>query len=277
MFKFCRLLIAFALIFSTVVSCEAAKKTLAVMPIESVSNTQAQLDIAEMLTDQLIVEFHNSGRYTLVERDQMGKILREQGFQSLTSTDPVAVGELVGAQLSLIGRLNIADVYYNETGQLAQAIFSGDSGLVNKYKGRVLLEFRIVDNETGVTIFTAGVQGTKSGNTLEDSIRGACREAAENAVKALEKANPFAARIAELSGDLIYIDAGLDSGLKLGEKLIITREERPIEVNGKIVGMTQTEVGQAKVTEIHNEYTVCRLTGHKNDVRKGDIVKRGQQ
>lgn len=277
MFKFCRLLIAMALIFSTVVSCEAAKKTLAVMPIESVSNSQAQLDIAEMLTDQLIVEFHNSGRYTLVERDQMGKILREQGFQSLTSTDPVAVGELVGAQLSLIGRLNIADTYYNETGQLAKSIFKGDTGLVNKYKGRVLLEFRIVDNETGVTIFTAGVQGTKSGNTLEDSIRGACREAAENAVKALEKANPFAARIAELSGDLIYIDAGLDSGLKLGDKLIITREERPIEVNGKIVGMTQAEVGEAKVTEIHIEYSVCKLLGHKNEARKGDIVKREQK
>ena len=275
--NFCRLLIAFVLVLTTVVSGEAAKKTLAIMPLESVSNAQDQLDIAEMLTDLLIVEFHNSGRYTLVERDQMGTILREQGFQSITSTAPVAVGELAGAQLSLVGRLNIADVYYNETGQLAKSIFKGDTGLVNKYKGRVLLEFRIVDNENGITIFTAAVQGTKSGNTLEDSIRGACREAAENAVKALEKANPFAARIAELSGDLIYIDAGLDSGLKLGDKLVITREERPIEVNGKVVGMTQAEVGEAKVTEIHSEYSVCRLLGHKNDVRKGDIVKREQQ
>ncbi len=274
---FCRPLIVFALIFLSVVSCEAAKKTLAVMPIESVSNAQDQLDIAEMLTDQLIVEFHNSGRYTLVERDQMSKILREQGFQSLTSTDPVAVGELVGAQLSLVGRLNIADIYYNETGQLAKTLFKGDSGFVNKYKGRVLLEFRIVDNETGITIFTAGVQGTKSGNTLEDSMRGACREAAENAVKAIEKANPFAARIAEMSGELIYIDAGLDSGLKPGEKLIIMREERPIEINGKIVGMTQAEVGEAKVIEIHTEYSVCKLSGRKNEARKGDIVKREQQ
>ncbi len=274
---FCRLLIVFALMLTTIVSCEAAKKTLAIMPLESVSNNEDQRIVAEMLTDQLIVEFHNSGRYTLIERDQMGKILREQGFQSLTSDKPVAIGEMVGAQLSLVGRLNLADAYQNEANRIAQVLVKGETRLVNKYKARIMLEYRIVDNETGITIFTAGVTGTKSGNTLENAVRGACKEAAENAIKALEKANPFAARIAETSGDLIYIDAGLDSGLKLGEKLIITREEKPIEINGKIVGMTQSEVGQAKVTEIHTEYSICRVTSHSGAVQKGDIVKREQQ
>ena len=259
---------------TTIVSCEAAKKTLAIMPLESVSNNQDQRIIAEMLTEQLIVEFHNSGRYTLVERDQMGTILREQGFQSIASSNPVEIGKLVGAQISLVGKLSLADAYQNESSQIAEVLLKGKTSIVNRYKARVMLEYRLVDNETGITLFTAGVTGTKSGNTIENAVRGACREAAENAVRALEKQNPFAARIAEMSGELIYIDAGLDSGLKLGDKLIITREGRPIEVNGKIVGMTEMDVGHAKVTEIHSEYSVCRVTSHNGAVQKGDIVKR---
>ena len=265
-----RLSIIFALILSIFTTCSAAKPTMAVLTIKNDSYPE----ISEMMTDKLLIAFQNSGLYTLVERDQMAQILREQGFQSLTSApeQAVEIGNLVGAKYTLFNRISSASCYENEVNAFSRVLLK--SNLPSAYKGKVTLEYRIIDNAKGVLLFSTIVQGTKSGASIEDAFNGACIEAAEKAVKELEKTNPFAARVAEIVDKTIYIDAGLDDGLKLGEKLIVVREGRPIEVNGKIVGMTQTIIAHAKVSEVHSEYSVCRVSEHADDIQKGDVVKR---
>ena len=69
------------LILSLSVTTEAAKKVVAIMPLENVSGYSAK-NVAEIMTEQIIVTVQNSGQYTVSERLQMDKILREQGFQS---------------------------------------------------------------------------------------------------------------------------------------------------------------------------------------------------
>lgn len=273
MFKIFRLSIAFVLMFLTVSmfsTCRAAKPTLAVLKIDNASYSE----ISELMHSKLLIEFQNSGRFLLVERDQLAQILREQGFQSL-AVDPsqaVEIGKLAGAKYTLFNRVSSAACYQNEANAIGQVLLKGNLG--NAYKGKVTLECRIIDNEKGILLFSTVVNGTKSGASAADAINGACIEAAQNAVKAFDKANPLVARVADFIEDVIYIDAGLDDGLKLGEKLIIMREGRPIEIDGKIVGMTETEIGHAKVTAVHGEYSVCRVTNGAGHVQKGDIVKR---
>lgn len=255
---------------SAFATCDAAKPTLAVLSIPNASHPE----ISELMTDKLLIEFQNSGRFIMVERDQLAQILREQGFQSI-AVDPsqaVEIGKLVGARYTLFNRISSAACYNNETSALGQLLLKGNLG--NAYKGKVTLECRIIDNEKGVLLFSTVVNGTKSGASADDAINGACIEAAENAVKAFDKTNPLVARVADFVEDVIYIDVGLDDGIKLGEKLLIIREGRPIEIDGKIVGMTETEIGHAKVTAVHAEYSVCRVTNGAGRVQKGDVVKR---
>lgn len=270
MIKLFRSIIVFASVFLIAATCLAAKPTLAVITI----NNPSYPEVSQQMNDKLMIEFQNSGRFTLVEREQMAQILREQGFQSLT-VDPknaVEVGNLVGARYTLFNRVSSLAIYQNEANALGRLLLRGD--IASAYKGKVTLECRIIDNSNGVMLFSAVVNGTKSGASAADAINGACIEAAENAVRELEKTNPFAARVADIVEDEIYIDAGLDSGLKVGEKLIIIREGRPIEVDGKVVGMTQTTVGRAKVTAVNAEYSVCKVLSDAKNVRKGDVVKR---
>ena len=59
--------------------CEAAKKIVAVMPLENVSGYSEE-KVAEIMTEQLLVAIHSSGNFTVVERAQMGTVLREQGI-----------------------------------------------------------------------------------------------------------------------------------------------------------------------------------------------------
>ena len=82
--KFFAAFVLTLIIFSSANFGEAAKKIVAVMPIENISTYKAA-NVAEIMTEQLIVTITNSGQYTAVERTQMANVLREQGFEILTS------------------------------------------------------------------------------------------------------------------------------------------------------------------------------------------------
>ena len=262
--------------------CEAAKKTIAVMPLENVSGYSDQR-VAEILTEQLLVAIHSSGNYTVLERTQIATVLQEQGFQNIAG-DPnkaTEMGKLVGADFTLVGKVTMTVVDKNPTANTVSSLGSalglgtiGDmaSGYVKKFKSRVAMEIRFVDNKTGEIIIAKTLEGIKSGATAVESLNAACKVAAENFLKELDSVNPFRARIAEISGDDVYIDRGSQDGLRRGETLIVAREGSPIVVNGKVVGMKQTNVGKVKVVEVNSEYAVCKK--QEGDIRKGDVVKR---
>ena len=264
--------------------CEAAKKAVAVMPLENVSGYNEE-KVAEIMTEQLIVAIHSSGSYTVVERVQMGAILREQGFQNI-AVDPsqaVELGKLSGAQYTMVGKVTMAVIENNPTASAVSQISSifglGDIGAmaeqyVNKFKGRISLEFRFVDNTTGEVIMAGTAEGNKSGSSVADAFNKACKNAAENFIKQLDNINPFRARVAAVDGSNIYIDRGSEAGLRQGETLIVARESSPIVVNGKIVAVKQNELCKIKVVEVYSDYAICRLAEGSATIHEGDFVKR---
>ena len=291
--KFFCAVIALLMIFCLSISAEAAKKIVAVMPLENISGSNAA-NVAENMTEQLTVAIQNSGQYTVVERLQMGAILREQGFQNI-AVDPaqaVEIGKLLGANYSLIGKVTMASTTDNSAknilaalaaaginpdgidGSAAIALLAGMINNSNAITGHIDLDVRFVDNETGEIIFAKSFGGQSNAANTEAALNGACKEAAENFLRELQVANPFSGRVAEISGDDIYIDQGFTSGLRQGEKLLIVREGDPIIVNGKIVAVKTTSICTVTVIEVNADYSVCRTNGGYL-VQKGDIVKRG--
>lgn len=264
--------------------CAAARKSVAVMPLENISGYSAQ-EIAEIMTEQLTVALHSSGAYTVVERAQLGTVIKEQGFQNI-AVDPataVKLGKLSGANYSLLGKVTMALVDNNPTAsavsQIGALIGLGDIGAaaeqyIHKFKGKIALEVRIVDNETGEIVLAKTVEGSKSGSTAPDAINNACKQVAENFLKELDGLNPFRARVADIAGSDIYIDQGSESGLRRGETLIVAREGAPVIVNGRVVAMRQTEIGKVKVVEVNADYAICRADENSGVIQKGDVVKR---
>ena len=275
-------MIAFMILFS--MNCAAAKKIVAVMPLENVSGYDEE-KVAEIMTEQLIVAIHSAGTYTVVERTQLGAILREQGFQNIAVTpdNAVELGKLSGADYTLVGKVTMAFIEQNPTATTIATIGSAlglggisekAGGFVHKFKGRIALEYRLVDNTTGEIITAKVVEGNKSGSSVASAFHNACKDAADNFLREIDNVNPFRARIAAIDGSDIYIDKGSESGVRTGEILIVARETEPIIVNGKIVAMKQNEVGKLKVVEVNSDYAVCKTEGHFNDVKAGDVVKR---
>lgn len=271
-----RLLATLSILLLLTMPGEAAKKTVAIMPMENVSGYNAD-NVAEIMTEQLIVAIMNSGRYGVVERVQMGTVLQEQGFQNITSSNPVEMGAMNGADYSVIGKVTMAATTVNQTKTLLGALFKDDGGLVDKLanarKAHVEMDVRFVDNKTGEIVFAKSFGASKSGQNDTLALSAACRVAAENFLKELQSLNPFMARVADLSGSDIYIDQGSEGGLRKGETLVVARESAPIIVNGKIVGMKSNSICKVRVVEVFAEYAICRAE-KSNVIRQGDIVRR---
>ncbi|MBR0289026.1 MAG: hypothetical protein IJQ82_08615, partial [Selenomonadaceae bacterium] len=194
----------------------------------------------------------------------------------------VELGKLSGAQYTMIGKVTMAIVEVNPTAMAVAQIGSlfdlGKVGelaapYVHKFKGRIELEYRFVDNTTGEIIIAGTAEGSKSGSNKEDALHNACKNAAEKFLKQLDVINPFRARVAAIDGSNIYLDQGSTAGLRQGETLQVVREGEPIVVNGKIVAVKQTELCKIKVVEVYSDYAVCRAE-NSGTVHKGDIVRR---
>ena len=142
------------------------------------------------------------------------------------------------------------------------------------YRSNISLELRVVDCQTSEVVLARTIEGDRGGKTEKDSLYNACKDAAANFMAEVQSLNPFAGRIIEVSGENIYVDQGIDSGLHKNDVLIIAREGNPLEANGKIVGMTQTDIGKARVTEVTADYSICRIISSTQPVQKGDVVKR---
>ena len=100
------------------------------------------------LSDMLINSLFSTGHYTVIERSQLDKVFREQGFQKNNVPDEVAlkVGKIVGAKALVLGTVN---------------------KVINNGLEEYNIDVRVVDAETGEFISTAGV--TKTGfDTFRD-------------------------------------------------------------------------------------------------------------
>ncbi|MEW6686097.1 MAG: DUF4384 domain-containing protein [Candidatus Edwardsbacteria bacterium] len=94
------------IITSLALTQSSPKPTLAV--IDLTASTGISEEQTERLTDKLMTEIANSGRFTVVERKRIKEVLKEQGLQQTGVCDSVGsvkVGGLLGAQKVVIGNL----------------------------------------------------------------------------------------------------------------------------------------------------------------------------
>ena len=281
------LLVATFLILFVNFPAEAAKKVVAIMPLENISEYSKE-NVSEIMTEQLIDVIHNSGQYTVIETTQMATVMRQQGFENIVAANAVDFGNKTGSDYTVVGKIILAKASDNLNGILG--LFGGlakdgesENGIgifeqianLESVKASVEVQVRFVDNKTGEIVFVKTFSGEKLGKDSKTALVSACHQAAENFLQELKAANPFAARVADVDGENIYIDQGSTSGLQSGETLMIAREIEPITVNGKVVGMKTISICAAKVIEVYADYSICRAEGNNYLIQKGDVAKRG--
>lgn len=262
------------------------------------------------VSDMLISLLVRSGRFTIIERQQVEKVFNEQALgQSGTITEETAarVGELLGVQAIIIGDILEAE---QKTGSHT---FSNkeDDDKKNKDEekkdkekkddfwqfalkttvGHVKLHYRMIDTNTGEVLFSNQSKGTeiKPGfglvtkdfdfsdmfeidqTVLGFALRKAVNQMATDIVNSTPAIDWTGKVVKVVSDSLLYFTPGTRSGVKLEQNYNIYKEQ-VVEEDPVIIELIPN--GKVKVYGfIGDKITKARILKGIN-IKRGDVVKK---
>jgi curli biogenesis system outer membrane secretion channel CsgG len=236
-------------------------------------------------SDVLITELTKSNRFIVVERDKLDKLMEEQKLGMSGAINPATaakLGKILGLNAIVTGSIS-------QFGEQTE----GSEYLITQSKNQVVkctVDIRVVDVETGQVLYadsgsglarkhSGGVLGlgTRAGHdeTLEgEALRAAIVKFVNNIVTQVSK-KPWSCRVADVDGSSVYLNAGNDSNLPVGQKLTAYRVGRPIKdpTSGLVIGNTEEKIGELKVVRYFgDDGSVAELNGGTMPA-PGDIAR----
>lgn len=235
-------------------------------------------------SDILLTELVKSGKFIVVERDKMAKLMDEQKLGMTGAVDPKTV-----AQVGKIMGLNAI-----VTGSISQfgVATTGSDYLVAQSKKQVAsctVDVRVVDVESGQIVYADSGKGesssskgqllgmgTKGGynEMLEgESLRAAISKLVDNLASQINKTQWYA-KIVDVDGANVFLAAGKESGLEEGQKLEVFRRGREIrDENNLVIGYLEDRLGTLVVDRHAGEkMSVGKMQGSAIP-QKGDVVR----
>lgn len=237
-----------------------------------------------------------SDKFSVVERDKLNLIMKEQGLGASGALDPqtaAKVGKVLGVKYILVGGIDKFAIN-NTRGAISK--FGGIGG--NMVSADAMINIRIVDTTTAERIVSLSGEGEVKkgggfikGNSLSrDAEWGIASEAIQKATKAtVEKmltgdylarigsaatpAGGLEGKVVKVEGGRAWINLGANAGLKVGDKFTFFNVgEALIDPDtGVKLGADEKQTGTGSVVEVQAQYAIISLTGAakaKDTVRK---------
>jgi curli biogenesis system outer membrane secretion channel CsgG len=256
--------------------------------------------LAAMLTSALV----ESERFIVLERANVGQILSEQEFKAAGVANPEtgpALGKLTGSQLLIYGAVTEFGTD-DSGGGLSVGVSGGGLGRLlsgalsrQSVSGKVAMDIRLVDTTTGQVLENYRVSEDLSSTGYDVSVGyenvslgtnkfwktplgEATRKAINNAVQwiVLEaQKKPWVGRVVDAEGQDLYINAGTQAGLSVGDQFMIERVVKRFTdpETGEVLGSRKTEIGVLKLTGIESKlaFGAFQPLGAEPP-RRGDLV-----
>lgn len=235
--------------------------------------------------DILVTELVKSGKFIVVERDKMNRLMEEQKLGMTGAIDPktaASVGKVMGLNAIVTGAIS----------QFGVAT-TGSDYLVTQTKKQVAqctVDVRVVDVETGQVIWADSGKGESVSSKAQvlgmgtrggydemiegESLRAAISKLVDNISSQINAKTQWYAKIVDVDGSNVFIAAGLESGLQEGQKLEVFHRGREIrDENNIVIGYIEDPVGQLVVARHAGEkLSVGKMSDGKAPV-KGDVVR----
>lgn len=251
--------------------------------------------VGEGVTDMITTELVKSGKYTVIEREQLDALLKEQdlGQSGIVCKQSAAqVGKVLGVELAVFGF--VTEFGYKK-GDSGMRVGGANIGL-GKQTAVAALDLRIVNTSTGEIVAAESVRKSKNGisgglkvkkfavnnqQTFNETLVGkVCRSAVEEVVELINKnasAMPWQAKVITMKDGKVYINSGKVSGVNVGESFSVFRKGEDLidPDTGLNLGSVTTEVGMIKVVDNsvgEGKASICQVISG-TDFSKGDIVK----
>jgi curli biogenesis system outer membrane secretion channel CsgG len=251
--------------------------------------------IGEGLTEMLATELFRTGRYVMVERAALTDIVKEQelGQTGLVRAETAArVGDLLGAQILVAGA--VTEFEGTSGGGGGGVGYRGFRVQLRTRSAHVAVDIRLVDAATGQILkshsaagraqetalaFAGVVEGVEFGSDafMKTPLGQATREAIARAVGFITQemeAVPWTARVVDVKGDQVFINAGANMNLQPGTRIAAYSkgEELTDPTTGLSLGSQDTRVGELVVTRVEEKFSIGTYAGDA-PVKRGDVLR----
>jgi len=285
--------------FSTAPDSKQLKKRIAVFVFEDKTDkTHHWWDrkgVGEGLSEMLLTSLVKSGKYRVVERQEMESIMQEQklGLTGLLTPESAAqAGKLLGVELAVMGAVTEYGLSESKKG----GRFGGIGLGLKKHSAVIAVDCRLVNTSTGEIIVAESIRKKVSSQGIEidtkkfsyenqkkfdESVIGkAARSAVSAVVELLDKnASKVAwqAKVITQNNGFTFINAGSLTGLTIGDTLQISRpgEELIDPDTGISLGSIESIIGKIEIIDVNigdGKAAKCQ-TVEGGGFQKGDIVK----
>lgn len=248
----------------------APKRKIAISSFNNNSPLAQTRKIGEGLADIMATELTRTGRFIVLERDAIDKVMQEVNFsmvlgegkiaeqQQLQDADFIVTGAITQYSVNTVGKKGLTSTKKEQT---AEVMF--DMRVIDLKTGRILFadsgEGRGT-RETG-TSFGMGTTGGYDEGIESTALRAAAIFAVTNIVNQVDK-TPWTASVVKVAGEEIYINAGSLSNLPIGTKLDVYRQGEAIMHEGQLLGYDEKKVGTAVVERyLGEDAAICSYDG----------------
>ncbi len=247
------------------------------------------------MADMLVTALVKSGKYTVIERQNLDKILAEQklGASGLVTPQTAAqIGKLLGVDLAIVGTVTEFGYSKSNVGGRIKGIGLG----VKSQKAVVAVDVRFINTTTGEILKAESVRKEKSKKGLsfntaafnfhnqsqfDQSLVGkATREAINEIVQLVGKASQnlqWEAKVIKATpSGKIYINRGSLSGVKIGDVFAVYRkgEELIDPDTGLSLGAEEEKIGTIKIVrDLANGKASIATVVSGGNFQTGDIVR----
>ncbi|HVM81066.1 MAG TPA: CsgG/HfaB family protein [Stellaceae bacterium] len=254
--------------------------------------------VAAMLSTAL----EQSGRFVVTERFDLTQVLTEQQLAANRLAQGAAApqpGSIVPAQYLLMG--SVTELSAGDSGSgIGIGAVGGNGALgglsLSGQEGAVAIDLRLVNTRTAQVedAFTVrrrlsstgiGVTGGYRGIVLganefwSTPLGGAMRQVLDEAVARIAAdaaRGGWTALVAEADGRSLVVNAGAETGIKPGDRMIVERPGKTITdpATNQVLAVEMQRIGSLVLTRVEAKYAVATFTpASKEEPRRGDIVK----
>ncbi|MBN2364767.1 MAG: hypothetical protein EH225_01260 [Calditrichaeota bacterium] len=293
------LIMTLILVFAVQISAgdlQGLKKRIAVVDFEDRSGWGH--NIGTGLADMLVTHLVKSGQFLVVERQELAKILEEQGLGmsgAVTPQSAAQVGQLLGVELMVMG--SVSEFGEKKSGLGGGIGKIGIGGKLTKRQARAVVDVRLVNTSTGEIVLAETAEGEESSTGLDrirvedidfgnpthwdQTILGkASRKSIEKCVGFISKAMeniPWEGKVIKVNDDgSLYMKPGSAGGVNAGmEFAVYSKGEEIIDPDtGLSLGSEERRIGKVKVVQDIGDGKACKaIIVSGTGMKTGDLVR----
>jgi len=240
------IIIFLIVLFDTRCFAEFQKTKIAVLDFELKGDTFKTKDMGGIVAEWFITALVQDGRFQVVERALLKKIVDEQklGMTGLIDESSSAhLGKILGVKTII-------------------------SGSVLQLQDAIEVNARIINVSTGSIVAAENLRSKTSGNL---------KELIEQLTLKIVKNFPLTGYVVKKRNNTVLIDLGTTSSLHIGMEFIVFKEGAVIKhpKTGEVLEVEQIRTGRIKLTEISTNTATAEILQEepKQEIRYGQLVQ----